>query len=123
MVKVEKLYTKKEVAQHSTIKDLWMIIDGKVYDISKFVSEHPGGEEILMDQGGIDASRAFHDIGHSAEAHKLLKDFLIGAVDHEEVEETIQKTNGYHVQQETDYSKYGLIAIAVIAVLYYLYLK
>ena len=36
------LFTKDEVAQQSTEDDLWIIISGKVYDVTKFVEEHPG---------------------------------------------------------------------------------
>ena len=49
-VKKEKvrIFTKAEVAKHDTVGDCWMIINGKVYDVTPFVDEHPGGD-ILMD--------------------------------------------------------------------------
>lgn len=37
----EKELTFKDVADHNTKKDLWLVIHDKVYDISKFVDEHP----------------------------------------------------------------------------------
>lgn len=52
-------YSLEEVAQHSTPEDCWLAIDGEVYDVSNFVSEHPGGEEILKGCGK-DASTLFH---------------------------------------------------------------
>jgi cytochrome b involved in lipid metabolism len=43
-----KRFTKAEVAKHDTVHDCWLIINGKVYDVTPFVDEHPGGD-ILMD--------------------------------------------------------------------------
>jgi cytochrome b involved in lipid metabolism len=43
-----RIFTKAEVAKHDTVHDCWMIINGKVYDVTPFVDEHPGGD-ILMD--------------------------------------------------------------------------
>lgn len=76
-----KLFTYQEIAEHTTADDLWMIIDGKVYDCTKFVDEHPGGDEILIDLGGQDATGPFEDIGHSDDAVKLLEPMYVGDVD------------------------------------------
>lgn len=45
-----------------------------------FVSnfQHPGGEEVLLDQAGNDATEAFEDVGHSTEARELMKTYVIG---------------------------------------------
>jgi cytochrome b involved in lipid metabolism len=51
-----KTYTKEEVAVHNKSDDCWMIYRNKVYDITKFLSEHPGGEEVLLDVGGTQLS-------------------------------------------------------------------
>ncbi len=42
----------------SEIKDnkKWIVIDGKVYDVSKFSKKHPGGERLMMNHIGQDAS-------------------------------------------------------------------
>ncbi|KAJ3081086.1 Cytochrome b5 type B (outer mitochondrial membrane), partial [Quaeritorhiza haematococci] len=80
-----KVYSLKEIAAHNTRKDIWMVIDGKVYDVTKFLDEHPGGEEVLLEQAGVDASDAFEEIGHSDDARELLKKMLVGEVDPEEL--------------------------------------
>ena len=40
-------FTKEEVSKHNTKDDCWLIIHGKVYDVSDYVDEHPGGDVIL----------------------------------------------------------------------------
>lgn len=54
-----KVFTYEELSQHNKEDDLWMAIDGKVYDCTKFLEEHPGGEEVMTDCGGIDATGPF----------------------------------------------------------------
>ncbi|ODV76298.1 Cyb5p, partial [Cyberlindnera jadinii NRRL Y-1542] len=76
-----KVYTFDEISKHNTKDDLWMVIDGKVYDCTAFLDEHPGGEEVMTDCGGIDATGPFDDIGHSEEAREMLEPMLIGVVD------------------------------------------
>jgi len=59
----------------------------KVYDVTKYLEEHPGGSEVLLDHGGKYADDMFEDIGHSGDARSKLKTLLIGeltvsSVDH-----------------------------------------
>jgi len=50
----------------------------KVYDVTKYVDDHPGGAEVLMDAAGTDADDLFEDIGHSKDARTQLEAFVIG---------------------------------------------
>eukprot|EP01137_Pigoraptor_chileana_P011691 Opistho-2@62978 len=71
--------TKEELATHaSRAAGVWFSIHGKVYDVTKFLEEHPGGEEVLMEHAGKDATDAFEDVGHSQDARDMLKDYLKG---------------------------------------------
>ncbi|KAH8788991.1 cytochrome b5-like heme/steroid binding domain-containing protein [Hyaloscypha finlandica] len=74
----DKDFTYAQVAEHSTKKDLYLVIHDKVYNTTAFVDEHPGGEEVLLDVGGQDATEAFEDVGHSDEAREILEGLLIG---------------------------------------------
>ncbi|CAJ0587842.1 unnamed protein product, partial [Mesorhabditis spiculigera] len=71
-------YTLTDVQSHTTEDSLWIIIKGKVYDVTLFLDEHPGGRDVLMEQAGQDATEAFEDIGHSGDAKEMLNDYYIG---------------------------------------------
>ncbi|XP_013882756.1 cytochrome b5 type B [Austrofundulus limnaeus] len=73
-----KFYTLEEVRVHNMNSDTWLIIHNKVYDISNFLEEHPGGEEVLLEQGGADATESFEDVGHSTDAREMLQQYYIG---------------------------------------------
>ncbi|XP_020802685.1 cytochrome b5 isoform X3 [Drosophila serrata] len=66
------------VKEHNTPNDLWLIIENKVYDVTKFRLEHPGGEDSLLDVAGRDGTKEFNDVGHSSEAREILKKYYIG---------------------------------------------
>ena len=72
------IYTWDEVRQHASPGDLWLVIDNKVYDVSQWMNEHPGGAEILLSEAGEDATNAFAAIGHSLYAEGLLKEYYLG---------------------------------------------
>ena len=42
-------YRLSEVKEHNDGKSCWMVIHDKVYDITRFLDEHPGGEEVCRD--------------------------------------------------------------------------
>ncbi|RUP45480.1 hypothetical protein BC936DRAFT_148116 [Jimgerdemannia flammicorona] len=52
-------------------------IDGKIYDVAGFLEDHPGGRDILLEHQDKVASEGFHDVGHSDEAKKLMRDFYV----------------------------------------------
>lgn len=68
-----------EVAKHNTPEDLWIIIDNKVYDVTSWLSRHPGGSVILK-FGGADASDQFAAF-HQPFTYERLRYFCIGVLD------------------------------------------
>ncbi|CAG8487033.1 1520_t:CDS:2 [Ambispora leptoticha] len=73
-----KQFTLAEIASHNTRKSLYVAIHGKVYDVTYFIDEHPGGDEVLFEEAGRNATESFDDVGHSDEAHEILKRYYIG---------------------------------------------
>lgn len=76
-----KTITAEEVKKHSEKKDAWFSIHGIVYDITSYLEDHPGGEEVMLDRAGQDASTDFEDVGHSDEARKELAKFQVGQLE------------------------------------------
>ncbi|CAN0465526.1 unnamed protein product, partial [Ascophyllum nodosum] len=50
----------------------------KVYDVSSYLDDHPGGAEVMLELAGQDATNMFEDIGHSSDARTEMKKFLVG---------------------------------------------
>ena len=59
----------EEVATHNSEQDCWIIVGNestggpKVYDVTKYLSDHPGGPEIITEFAGRDADDMFENIG------------------------------------------------------------
>lgn len=74
------LYTREEVLMHNNENDCWIIINNKVYDITKYLALHPGGKKILLQYAGQDSTKYFYDINHSKKAYKQLENYYIGNI-------------------------------------------
>jgi cytochrome b involved in lipid metabolism len=77
-----KSYSKSTVAKHNKASNCWTIVDGKVYNLTKFVAKHPGGRKRIIRMCGRDASSAFHGQHSSgSRANKVvLKRYRIGTL-------------------------------------------
>jgi cytochrome b involved in lipid metabolism len=53
----------EELAQHATAKDCWLLIEGIVYDVTKYLDNHPGGSAVMVEHAGQDCTSNFEDIG------------------------------------------------------------
>ena len=49
-------YTWEEIGKHCTKDDMWIAIEDYVYDVTKWSQRHPGGDQILIDIAGQDAT-------------------------------------------------------------------
>lgn len=78
---MSKLVTLEELKKHASRESFYVLLHEKVYDVTNFLDEHPGGDEVIFAEAGVDATEAFEDVGHSDEARDLLPDMLIGPFD------------------------------------------
>jgi cytochrome b involved in lipid metabolism len=69
------------VSQHNAPDDCWIIFSGSIYDVTNFISLHPGGAEALTPYCGADGTAALAEIPHSADAFSLLRSLVIGPLD------------------------------------------
>ncbi|ETO30601.1 mitochondrial cytochrome b2 [Reticulomyxa filosa] len=60
-----KYYTLEEVSRHNKATDCWLILYDKVYDVTSFVNDHPGGVNLIVDNSGKDATEVFESVGHT----------------------------------------------------------
>ncbi|KAF8607485.1 cytochrome b5 [Ceratobasidium sp. AG-I] len=70
--------TLEQLKEHTKKDSFYTLIHGKVYDVTKFLDEHPGGDEVITAEGGKDATEAFEDVGHSDEAREILQGLYVG---------------------------------------------
>ncbi len=72
-------FTAAQVAQNSDATSCWASVDGSVYDLTEWISEHPGGSREIEALCGTDATTAFQrQHGSNAEAQRELAGFKIG---------------------------------------------
>ncbi|KAI0343674.1 glyoxylate dehydrogenase [Trametopsis cervina] len=57
-----KVLSGPQVAEHSSRDSCWIIVHGKVYDVTEFLDEHPGGARIILKYAGKDATEAYEPI-------------------------------------------------------------
>ena len=85
MTSSKELITYEELSKHISRNDCWISIEGKVMNVSKFLAEHPGGEDILMSNSGTDATKYFQTIsggkGHTEYARSFFEMYYVGDLD------------------------------------------
>mmetsp|Transcript_17979 Transcript_17979/g.22007 ORF Transcript_17979/g.22007 Transcript_17979/m.22007 type:complete len:132 (+) Transcript_17979:156-551(+) len=125
----EKMIKMEEVSKHNQQDDCWLVIGNdktggaKVYDVTKYLDDHPGGAEVLLDVGGQDADEFFEDIGHSKDAREELKTHLVGTLylDPEEIERRKQKA--LEAASSGSGSNVFVLLVAFLAIAFGVYYK
>ncbi len=80
----KKTLTKKEIGRHQTSDDCWIILESRehggkarVYDVTAYMEDHPGGQAILNNAGG-NSTKGFYGPQHPARVFDMIEDFYIG---------------------------------------------
>lgn len=83
MAKSLPLISVSALRKHNSTKDCWVsLYSRKVYDVTGFLEEHPGGAELIADYAGQDVTQIMADSAmhvHSESAYEMLdEDMLVG---------------------------------------------
>ncbi|KAM3172515.1 hypothetical protein ACTXT7_014356 [Hymenolepis weldensis] len=123
----QRVFTLEEVRKHKSENDCWIIIHDKVYDVSKFLNEHPGGDFVILENGGGYATEPFEDVCHSEAARKQMENYCIGIIAVADRERTLKFSSNYSRERTANFSGWtgGIlpVAIALAAVVAYFYIK
>jgi len=78
-----RAYSPAEIARHDDSADCWLVVAGRVYDVTAYLRQHPGGSRTILPWCGRESTEAFATEDgrgeHSPEAYHLLSGYLIGA--------------------------------------------
>ncbi|XP_077209031.1 cytochrome b5 [Paroedura picta] len=111
-------YKLEEIQEHKTSQSTWIILHRRVYDLTKFLEEHPGGEEVLREQAGGDATENFEDVGHSTDARALSDTYIIGELHPDDWEKVQTPTDTYISTVDSSPSSWTTWLIAVVAAIF-----
>ncbi|XP_014285806.1 cytochrome b5 [Halyomorpha halys] len=78
------IYRLEEVKNKCDGNNVWMVIHNSVYDLTKYLLEHPGGEEVLLEQAGLEATEEFEAVNHSTDAREIMKKYKVGELAEED---------------------------------------
>ncbi|KAG5802651.1 hypothetical protein H9Q71_012767 [Fusarium xylarioides] len=76
----ENVITLEELAEHGTLDKLWIAVHGRVYNLTAFSSDHPGGVDALEMSAGRDGTEAYEYAGHSEENMGKMQHYYIGNI-------------------------------------------
>lgn len=70
-----------EISTHNSKSDCWSIVKGNVYNLTSYVSRHPGGQSVITNICGKDGTNAFtNQHNNQGLPNNVLSGFLLGAV-------------------------------------------
>ncbi|XP_049588638.1 sulfite oxidase, mitochondrial [Syngnathus scovelli] len=74
------IFSQEEVTKHRTLKDgVWVTFKGSVYDITEFVTMHPGGDKILLAAGGaLEPFWALYAVHNQEHVLEILSEYKVG---------------------------------------------
>lgn len=74
---------RSEVESHNSSKSCYVTIDERVFDVTDFIEDHPGGGDLILQHAGKDVKSIMQDEVshlHTEAAYEILEESLIGFV-------------------------------------------
>lgn len=104
--KILPTFAQADVESHNTAKSCYVTLGSKVYDVTSFIDDHPGGGDLILEYAGRDVTEIMRDVvshEHTEAAYEILEEYHIGFVASEpaskstadgEAKETAAKDDG-----------------------------
>lgn len=90
-VQTTQRLTSNLVSSHNTANDCWIIVQNKVYSVSSYLTQHPGGADRIIPYCGQEATQAFVTRGgsgsHSQNAYDILGAYYVGELNGDVVQQ------------------------------------
>ncbi|KAG8919072.1 fatty acid alpha-hydroxylase [Tulasnella sp. 419] len=112
-----RIFTVEDVAKHNTSSSCWVSRNGKVYNVTGFLNDHPGGDDLILEWAGKDITDAMADPvehTHSDSAYDMLESYVIGRLGAEAniVDKDWEATDDFHPDDtdlSADFEKCGFL--------------
>ena len=75
------MVSKAELAKHNSASDCWIAIKGQVYNVTDFLSDHPGGKKAIVMYAGKDATAEFEMLHKPDIIDKYGASFKVGPLE------------------------------------------
>ncbi|KAF8648173.1 hypothetical protein AX16_006369 [Volvariella volvacea WC 439] len=104
-----RILTNEDLALHTSSSSCWISRKGKVYDVTGFLKDHPGGDDYILNWAGKDVEEIMKDKGeheHSDSAYEMLEEYVVGKLGTGEsiVRDDWEATDDFH-PDDTDEAK------------------
>ncbi|CAK9012753.1 Cytochrome b5 isoform A (AtCb5-A) (Cytochrome b5 isoform D) (AtCb5-D) [Durusdinium trenchii] len=76
-----RVVTKEELGKRCGQEDCWVALHGAVYDLTKFMENHPGGKHAILNVAGRDATEDFSSAGHGTHHRNVLSKVFVGTLE------------------------------------------
>ena len=89
--------TRAELASHNSKKSCYVAIGTRVFDVTEFLADHPGGEDLVLEYAGKDVAGILEDEishKHSEAAYEILEEYVVGNLNENEGGTTTSNGNG-----------------------------
>jgi len=96
-----RIYTAEDVEKHKSPASCWVTRAGKVYDVSAFLPDHPGGDDFILKYAGRDIEKTMKDPeehDHSDSAYDMMEEYIIGRLGNDAsiVDENWEAPDDFH---------------------------
>lgn len=105
-------FTPKQVAKHNSPDSTWVIVNDKVFNVTQFLKDHPGGDDLILEHAGTDVTEIMQDQlehEHSDAAYDLLSEYCIGKVNHSATDDVKEEDFYAETDPSVDHKTNGFL--------------